>query len=245
MKIVVADLGALKTEETAAALACLPPKRRAEILGLASEQKRAQRIVAEATLRLEIIKTLCVPNENILFARSPSGKPCLKDFPSFCFNVSHSGDCAVCAFDRFPVGVDAETVRPVPFQRLAARCFSEAERAEMTGKKDPNSAFLRLWTVKESVIKQRGATLASELVRLNTAGSVTLGGAPYPCRLSSWGFDLSPHPRVCAADAPCSYLLSVCRAAECEGPTPEPLLIPASKILKEWRALCHSKGAGV
>ena len=39
---------------------------------------------------------------------SENGKPFLPDFPDIHFNITHCDGLAACAFDRSPVGVDAE-----------------------------------------------------------------------------------------------------------------------------------------
>ena len=44
-------------------------------------------------------------------ARRPGGKPFFPSREDLCFNLSHSGDLALCALDRAPVGADIQMVR--------------------------------------------------------------------------------------------------------------------------------------
>lgn len=87
-------------------------------------------------------------------AREPGGRPYFPDCPQLCFNISHSRGGAVCALDRFPVGVDVERLRPAP-RRLAGDL--------------PDGDFFRLWTAREATVKRRGLGIGA-----------LVGGGPEP-----------------------------------------------------------------
>ncbi len=77
------------------------------------------------------------------------------------FNLSHCDGIAVCAVSDSCVGVDAEGIRTVS-DRLIQRVLlpDEIKWVNSYGLPDEkNRAFLRLWTVKESVMKYLGAGL--------------------------------------------------------------------------------------
>lgn len=97
------------------------------------------------------------------------GKPALAT-AALSFNLSHSGDAAAVALARgIEVGIDLETMsRPRPHARLARRffCPSEARALAAVAPQDRETAFLRLWTAKESVLKALGRGLAFGLDRL-------------------------------------------------------------------------------
>lgn len=97
------------------------------------------------------------------------GKPALAA-GGFDFNLSHSGSAAVVALARgVEVGVDLESPgRPRPHAELARRyfCGPEAESIENLPEALRESAFLRLWTAKEAVLKALGRGLAFGLDKL-------------------------------------------------------------------------------
>lgn len=97
------------------------------------------------------------------------GKPALAA-GGFAFNLSHSGSAAVVALTRgVEVGVDLESPgRPRPHAELARRyfCDSEADSIENMPEALRESAFLRLWTAKEAVLKALGRGLAFGLDKL-------------------------------------------------------------------------------
>ena len=83
------------------------------------------------------------------------GFPYPADDPSIHFCLSHSGSLAVCGVSGHPVGVDAEPVqKAVP--EVAAMCFLPDEQEWMKASDDPDRAFTRLWTWKESFLKLSG-----------------------------------------------------------------------------------------
>lgn len=91
-------------------------------------------------------------------ARLEHGKPWFPEREDLHFNLSHSGDLAVCALDGASVGVDIQIVkqwRP----NLPKRVCSPAELAWLERQSEPWSAFALLWTLKESRAKQSGRGL--------------------------------------------------------------------------------------
>lgn len=92
------------------------------------------------------------------------GKPELAD-TDWHFNISHSGSLLTLAFgNQAPLGVDIETrlLSPAQVQRLAKRYLSHDEQTWLD---QPNSdaLFLRLWTIKEAVLKAHGSGIANNL----------------------------------------------------------------------------------
>ena len=93
------------------------------------------------------------------FTRGEHGKPALAHGgPEF--NLTHTDGLAIVALSPAgrPAGVDAERVKRQP-ARIAARCFSPLEQSLIRSPAD----FYRLWTMKESVIKFHGGSLARDL----------------------------------------------------------------------------------
>lgn len=131
------------------------------------------------------------------------GKPQAK---KVCFNLSHSGDLAICAVGAKAVGCDIEKIVEEPegvaqafFHRNEAEWlqkFRGAERSEM---------FYRLWTLKESYVKMTGEGMKLplrdfEILPQEDAIRVRRGGKILPCHLIEYnipGYKVS----VCAEEA--------------------------------------------
>lgn len=95
------------------------------------------------------------------------GKPSLKNHPEIHFNLSHSGDIAILTVSDAECGVDVEnTNRPHEAMGVANRFFSRNEYAAMMLSANPNEAFCRLWTLRESYVKMRGKGFAIGLSTL-------------------------------------------------------------------------------
>jgi 4'-phosphopantetheinyl transferase len=95
------------------------------------------------------------------------GKPYLKNYPSIYFNISHSANIAVLTVSDTECGVDIEnTAKPHEAMGVANRFFSRNEYAAMMLSANPNEAFCRLWTLRESYVKMRGKGFAIGLSTL-------------------------------------------------------------------------------
>lgn len=134
------------------------------------DRVRQLRMGQKFVLRLLLGAYLEIPGRDVLTVRGAGGKPALAP-PLACsglaFNLSHAGDCLAIAVGReLPVGIDIErSDREVRWAKLARRWFSPAE-AEWLQSLEPgsaNSEFLRLWTVREAMIKAMGATIAGNI----------------------------------------------------------------------------------
>ena len=113
--------------------------------------------------------------EGAALAYGEHGKPYLAHRSSPRFNLSHSGDYAVCVLSEAPVGCDIERVRDVP-PGVAARCFSPEENAALAACADPaerEALFFRFWTLKESLLKAVGCGISLPLssVSFDLSGS--------------------------------------------------------------------------
>ncbi len=81
------------------------------------------------------------------------------------FNLSHSGDYAMCVIGDNPAGCDVERVRKIDLN-IADRFFAPSEieliKTQPTSEAQINT-FFRLWTLKESYIKAEGQGLSMGL----------------------------------------------------------------------------------
>ena len=121
------------------------------------------------------------------------GKPCLRSGSLF-FNISHSGELAVCGVSDKELGVDIQTQDKCR-TALARRFFQPNEQRAIACADDPDYEFTRLWTLKESFIKATGKGLAQPL----NSFSVVSG-----CGTGEWQFAHTAfngyHIAVCAEE---------------------------------------------
>ncbi len=144
------------------------------------EQQRADRfrraedrqhfIVGRAMLRQILGQYLAIAPDALQFGYEPRGKPFLAHAPDLRFNLSHSHGLALYAIGRIGrIGVDLECLSRTlsEVEPLAQRFFSASEyKSLMASPVDQRrSAFLRLWTCKEAVLKATGTGL-SELEQI-------------------------------------------------------------------------------
>ncbi len=93
------------------------------------------------------------------YRQEKGGKPYLEGIDDFYFNLSHSGDCAICGIARQPIGVDVQMERELHGD-LAKRFFSEKERV-VCSQAQNDAVFFQIWSAKEACVKCTGEGLAS------------------------------------------------------------------------------------
>jgi len=138
---------------------------------LAIEHAPDHRAVAAAAHRLlgELLASYAGLEHPPLIARTGRGKPYAPALAGIDFNLSHARDHALIAIAREqPVGVDLERVDRKPGLDLARRFFSkhEADALAALPEAERATAFLRLWTCKEAVLKALGAGISFGLDRV-------------------------------------------------------------------------------
>jgi len=97
-------------------------------------------LLADAMLRVTLVKEFGLKNSDIVFYKNEFGKPFLKGKNIF-FSISHSGEWASIAVDCDNLGVDIEKVRDINLN-VAKRFFSMEECNDMMKKDDKIDYFL-------------------------------------------------------------------------------------------------------
>src|SRR3990167_11472681 len=124
---------------------------------------RERYIVARALLRKILHLYIEISPEKIVFSYSEKGKPFLSNNAhALYFNVSHSHDRMICALStESEIGVDIEKMELDFKENIAKRFFSKEEYAQIENlpKEERVTAFYRIWSRKEAVIKAFGAGL--------------------------------------------------------------------------------------
>jgi len=130
---------------------------------------RTNFVIAHGFLRATLGRYVRRPPETLAFVTGAWGKPALTQSAGdgVTFNLSHSGDYVLVALAMGrAVGVDVERWNPtLAYERLAAICFSAAERVEL-GTVPPQArerAFHDGWTRKEAYIKALGVGVGNGL----------------------------------------------------------------------------------
>lgn len=145
-------------------IAFLSTDRQHQIHRFRRKEDARRAILSEAMIRLIIISRLDIRNQDIVLVKNEYGKPFLKDYPDFQFNVSHSGEWVVCAVHHLPVGIDVEQIQPMDM-KIAQRFFSDQEYCDLMERNQAEQLlyFFDLWTLKESYIKALGKGLSIPL----------------------------------------------------------------------------------
>lgn len=137
-----------------------------EALQTISEQRRQQalRFKHEQGQRLCVAAYLLLKRalreqegilENPIFAYGPHGKPSIVGHPELHFSLSHCKEAAVCVLSRHPIGIDVESIGRYR-ETVAHYAMSDAEVARIEQAEHPDVEFVRLWTMKESLLKLTG-----------------------------------------------------------------------------------------
>ena len=84
--------------------------------------------------------------------------------PRFCdgcvhFSITHTPHHAFCALSDAPVGIDAEERTRRVSPKLAGKVLSPAELARYEAAPNRDEALLRLWVLKEALVKCSGEGL--------------------------------------------------------------------------------------
>lgn len=79
----------------------------------------------------------------------------------FDFNISHSGDLAVCAYlENGHIGIDVEAIKPTTLLR---DLFTDIEWELLNSDPEHNRLFFELWTKKEAVQKANGTGISDDM----------------------------------------------------------------------------------
>ena len=112
-------------------------------------------------------------NDSIRF--NAYNKPYFDNCPAY-FNISHSGDIAVCAISlESEIGIDIERMTDIEIEVFKCQ-MNEYEWANVLTSGNSKHAFYDYWTQKEAVIKAQGSGLSLGLKSFFiTEGRTTIG----------------------------------------------------------------------
>ena len=122
------------------------------------EELSHQRALSERLLQWALKEEFGLELSALVRGKGASGKPYFLGCP-IQFSVSHTHGLVCCGLSRTPLGVDAESPRPCK-EALIQRACNQEELTWLAGQKERETAFLSLWTLKESVMKLEGQGIA-------------------------------------------------------------------------------------
>ena len=95
-------------------------------------------------------------------------KPFIKSIYPFQFNISHSGQCVVCALTSGRVGIDIEKMDYRIDINDFAYVFSQKELDFIYAGSTPYRQFYKLWTLKECILKAKGTGFLTSPIEVMT-----------------------------------------------------------------------------
>lgn len=163
----------------------------------------------ELAARWMMSYSLNVRPDKLVFQRDKNGRPHLPG-STLDYNVSHSGEWAVCARAEGAVGIDIEQHQPVDW-KVCRICFTPGERALLDAAADDDARsrlFFRLWTLKESYIKARGLGMQIDLQSFGMQPQGQTWGPAYSAHgdEQKWIWQTPEFEK--------GYSLAVCRSSE-------------------------------
>ena len=96
------------------------------------------------------------------FSYNEHGKPFLKNYPDWHFNISHCKTAVCCVISKKEIGIDIEEIS-VYKESLANYICNEKEFAELQNSENQAEDFYKLWTKKEAVFKMLGTGITKEI----------------------------------------------------------------------------------
>jgi len=140
-------------------------EKKCKIQRFINKEDKIRTLIGEILIRTIIAEELNVIDKRIIFDKNDYGKPYLKDYLKFNFNISHSGEFVVCAIDDKPIGIDIEQVKHIEYKEIA-ECFFSVSEFNCIMQNDlckQLNKFYEIWTLKESYIKCYGQGLSIPL----------------------------------------------------------------------------------
>ena len=101
-------------------------------------------------------------SEMPLFDYDSHGKPSLAGHHEIYFNLSHCHEAAACVVSNAPVGIDIESIGRYD-EELVETVMNTDEQRIIRQSSNPPLSFIRLWTMKESLVKLTGEGLSKNM----------------------------------------------------------------------------------
>ena len=136
------------------ALCEMSSQRREQALKFKHELGRRLSVLAYRLLKKGLQEVYGI-TENPIFEYNEHGKPSIAGHPEIYFNLSHCKEAVACVLSDHPVGIDVESIRAYK-ESLVNYTMNDEEIAQIKSAENPAAFFIRLWTMKEAVVKLTG-----------------------------------------------------------------------------------------
>ena len=151
------------------ALLEISQQRREQALKFKYEQGQRLSVAAYLLLK-EGLRQEYGLTENPVFGYHENGKPFIEGLSDIHFNLSHCRQAAICGVSHRPIGVDVESIREFR-DNLVDYTMNKEEAIRIRQSTRPSVEFIRLWTMKESLL-----ILSGEGIRKNLQDVLTEAG---------------------------------------------------------------------
>lgn len=111
-----------------------------------------------------------------LFDYGVHGKPTLVGHPDIHFNLSHCHEAVACVVDTVPVGIDVESLSNYDTD-IVKEVMDDEEQRQIVCSPNPRLTFLRLWTMKESLLKMDGEGIVDDMRQVLSNSSAVRDGS--------------------------------------------------------------------
>lgn len=140
----------------------LHPARREKVAKLKNKKAAYVSMTAGLLLQEAVEREFGLKPEDILIGKGENGKPYLKEYPEYKYNISHSGNMVMMAYSKQELGVDIEELR-VKDTKVAKRCFGPHEYLYvLNGNDDLNSKMLSEARLEQALLEKDMAGKAGE-----------------------------------------------------------------------------------
>lgn len=158
-KVYIFDVTPLKNETMFQKFYSLMPDYRKNKIDRFTQEKDKILSLGAGILEREVfLENGLGENPEIIYE---NGKPILADFDDVFFNTSHSGEKVITTISNLNVGCDIEKIKSER-KSIIDRCYTKEEQEfidKFTGR-DRDISFYKIWTLKESFVKNLGAGLS-------------------------------------------------------------------------------------
>lgn len=161
MKIYVTKIKEVSEEILEELTRFISKEKKSKLQKLKHREDKLRSLIGEILVRYIIAENISIKSSDMIFATNIYGKPFLRDYSDFHFNISHSGDYVLCAIDSKPIGIDIEKVVPIEYETIAPNFLTVKEISYIKREdfKNQINKFYEIWTIKESYVKAYGQGL--------------------------------------------------------------------------------------
>lgn len=165
MKIYTVKISNISQEKLNNLCLLIDSEKKYKVKKFINKRDKIRTLIGGILIRTIIGEELKIGDKYIKFNKNQYGKPYLKDYANFNFNISHSGEYVVCAVDNKPIGIDVEEIKHIKYEEIAKNFFATKEFDDILNQdlEFQLNRFYEMWTLKESYIKCCGQGLSIPL----------------------------------------------------------------------------------